>query len=146
MQARAWVCLLCMLCPVCPLCLLCPVNPLCLLCPVNPPCPVCLLVSAVSSVPTMSSVSAVSSVPAMSTVSAVSSVCLPCPVCLQEMEETWKKSFLDAMEKVNEIPFVLHHVTTKFNSTAAFSDASFQLAAYAPNGSCLAYPARSQET
>ena len=38
------------------------------------------------------------------------------------------------MEIVNKIAFVLHHVTTNFNSTAAFSDASFQLAAYAPDG------------
>ena len=52
---------------------------------------------------------------------------------VQEKEETWKKSFLEVMETVNEIGFALHHVTTGFNSTAAFSEASLQLAAYAPN-------------
>ena len=45
--------------------------------------------------------------------------------------DEWKEHFHYAMESVNEIPFVLHYVTTNFDSTTAFSDSSFQLAAYA---------------
>ena len=51
-------------------------------------------------------------------------------------KETWKKRFLETMESVNEKWFALHYVATSFNSTAAFSEASFQLAAHvkqAPN-------------
>ena len=52
---------------------------------------------------------------------------------VQAMEK-WNESFHYAMEIVNQIPFVFHYVTTYFDWTTAFSDASFQLAAYADDG------------
>ena len=52
---------------------------------------------------------------------------------VQAMEK-WKERFHYVMEVVNQLSFAFHHVTSKFNSTSAFSDASFRLAAYTNDG------------
>ena len=49
-------------------------------------------------------------------------------------KEPWQKSFLETMKTVKETWFALHTVTTSFNSTSAFSEASFQLAAHVKGG------------